>query len=95
MDFLLPAGLERPGFAMVRLGQHRIGRQLVDEFVHFGGLDGDDPRLLADIIQNDVPQSGTPPEISVVDGGVDVIVPVIQLSREYGAVDGASVPDIE
>ena len=50
-----------------------------------------DPLLLADIIQNDVPQSGTPPEISVVDGGVDVIVPVIQLSREYGAVDGASV----
>ena len=50
-----------------------------------------DALLLADVIQNDTPQSGTPPEISVVGRRIDVIVPVIQLSKQYGAVDGAEV----
>lgn len=46
---------------------------------------------LADIIQNDTPQSGTPPEISVVGRRIDVVVPVIQLSKQFGVVDGANV----
>jgi VWFA-related protein len=47
-----------------------------------------DPFLLADIIQNDTPQSGTPPAISVAGRRLDVLVPVIQLSRQLGAVKG-------
>ena len=50
-----------------------------------------DALLLADIIENDTPQSGTPPEVSVAGGRVDVVVPVIQLSKQYGAVEGAKV----
>jgi hypothetical protein len=50
-----------------------------------------DALRLADIIQNDTPQSGTPPEIAVVGRRLDVIVPVIQLSKQFGAVDGAEV----
>ncbi|HEV8434962.1 MAG TPA: VWA domain-containing protein [Thermoanaerobaculia bacterium] len=46
---------------------------------------------LADIIQNDTPQSGTPPEISVVGRRIDVVVPVIQLSKQFGAAYGANV----
>jgi VWFA-related protein len=40
---------------------------------------------LADIIQNDTPQSGTPPEISITDRRLDVMVPVVQLSKQLGA----------
>ncbi|HEY2322304.1 MAG TPA: hypothetical protein VGJ82_05500, partial [Thermoanaerobaculia bacterium] len=50
-----------------------------------------DALLLADIIENDTPQSGTPPEVSVAGGRVDVVVPVMQLSKQYGAVEGAAV----
>lgn len=46
---------------------------------------------IADIIQNDTPQSGTPPEISVIGRRLDVIVPVIQLSEQLGAVDGVQM----
>lgn len=55
----------------------------------FASKSAPDALLLADIIQNDTPQSGTPPEISVADRRIDVIVPVIQLSKQFGAVDGA------
>jgi VWFA-related protein len=48
-----------------------------------------DPFLLADIIQNDTPQSGTPPSISVVGRRIEVLVPVILLSRQFGSVKGA------
>jgi len=48
-----------------------------------------DPFLLADIIQNDTPQSGTPPEVSVVGRRIEVAVPIVQLSREFGSVKGA------
>jgi VWFA-related protein len=50
-----------------------------------------DALRLADIVQNDTPQSGTPPEISVIGRRLDVIVPVIQLSKQLGAVDRAQV----
>ncbi|HEX7139979.1 MAG TPA: VWA domain-containing protein [Vicinamibacterales bacterium] len=50
-----------------------------------------DTLRLADIIQNDTPQTGTPPEISIVGRRIDVVVPVIQLSKQYGAVEGAQV----
>jgi hypothetical protein len=50
---------------------------------------GPDPFVLADIIQNDTPQSGTPPVIALDGRRVDVIVPVIQLSKQFGAVDRA------
>jgi hypothetical protein len=50
-----------------------------------------DSLRLADIIQNDTPQSGTPPEISVVGRRIDVVVPVIQLSKQFGAAYGANV----
>lgn len=50
-----------------------------------------DSFVLADIIQNDTPQSGTPPEVLLADGRVEVIVPVVQLSKQFGAVDGAKV----
>jgi hypothetical protein len=50
-----------------------------------------DPFLLADIIQNDTPQSGTPPRISVVGRRIEVFVPVIRLSRELGVTEGAQV----
>lgn len=48
-----------------------------------------DALRLADIIQNDVPQTGTPPQISVVERRIDVIIPVVELSKELGAVDDA------
>lgn len=50
-----------------------------------------DTLQIADIIQNDTPQSGTPPELTVVGRRLDVRVPVIQLSNQLGAVDGAQV----
>lgn len=50
-----------------------------------------DPFVLADIIQNDTPQSGTPPEVSVIGRSIEVLVPVIQLSRQFGPVKGAQV----
>jgi len=50
-----------------------------------------DALQLADIVQNDTPQTGTPPEVSVIGRRIDVIVPVIQLSKQLGAVDGATV----
>ena len=50
-----------------------------------------DALRLADIIQNDTPQTGTPPELSIVGNRIDVIVPAIQLSKQFGAVDGAQV----
>jgi VWFA-related protein len=50
-----------------------------------------DALRLADIIENDTPQSGTPPEISVVGRRIDVMVPLIELSQQLGGVDGATV----
>lgn len=47
-----------------------------------------DTLQIADIIQNDTPQSGTPPEVRVVGHRLDVMVPLIQLSKQLGAVDG-------
>jgi VWFA-related protein len=53
--------------------------------------DTPDPFLLADIIQNDIPQSGTPPKVSVVGRSIEVLVPVVQLSRQFEPVKGAQV----
>jgi VWFA-related protein len=50
-----------------------------------------DTLQLADIIQNDTPQSGTPPEISVVGRRIDILVPVIELSKQFGAIEGAEL----
>ena len=50
-----------------------------------------DPFVLADIIQNDTPQSGTPPAISVAGRHLEVLVPDVMLSRQFGAVSGAQV----
>jgi len=50
-----------------------------------------DPLQLADIIQNDTPQSGTPPKISVAEHRINVLIPVIDLSRQFGAIEGAKV----
>lgn len=50
-----------------------------------------DALRLADIVQNDTPQSGTPPQISVVGRRIDVTVPVVQLSKQLGPVDPAVV----
>jgi VWFA-related protein len=51
-----------------------------------------DALLLADIIQNDIPQSGTPPAFSFGEWPfIDVLVPARQLARELGAVREAKI----
>ncbi|HKS24674.1 MAG TPA: VWA domain-containing protein [Thermoanaerobaculia bacterium] len=50
-----------------------------------------DPLLLADIIQNDVPQSGTPPEVAVAGRRIEVLVPIRSLSRQLGALNAVQV----
>lgn len=50
-----------------------------------------DALRLADIIQNDTPQSGTPPEVTVVGRRLDVVIPLSRLSKQFGAVEGAQV----
>jgi len=50
-----------------------------------------DTLRIADIIQNDTPQSGTPPKISVAGRRIDLLVPVVDLSREFGAIEGAEL----
>jgi hypothetical protein len=62
----------------------------------FGGAvespDTRDTLLLADIIQNDIPQTGTPPIFAFnVRPFIDVVVPARQLAREHGAIKDASV----
>jgi hypothetical protein len=62
----------------------------------FGGAtDSPDTRdilLLADIIQNDIPQTGTPPLFAFnVRPFIDVVVPARQLAREHGAIKDAAV----
>jgi VWFA-related protein len=62
----------------------------------FGGAMGSpdtrDALLLADIIQNDIPQTGTPPLFAFnVRPFIDVVVPARQLAREHGAIKDASV----
>jgi VWFA-related protein len=55
-----------------------------------------DTLRIADIIQNDTPQSGTPqsgtpPKISVVGRRIDLLVPLVDLSRQFGAIEGAEL----
>jgi VWFA-related protein len=51
-----------------------------------------DALLLADIIQNDIPQSGTPPAFSFrTRPYIEVVVPARQLARELGVMKRASV----
>jgi len=50
-----------------------------------------DTLRIADIIQNDTPQSGTPPTISVEGRRIDLLVPVVDLSRQFGAIEGAEL----
>jgi hypothetical protein len=62
----------------------------------FGGAtespDTRDTLLLADIIQNDIPQTGTPPAFAFnVRPFIDVVVPARQLARERGAIKDAAV----
>ena len=62
----------------------------------FGGAaespDARDTLLLADIIQNDIPQTGTPPIFAFnVRPFIDVVVPARQLAREHRAIKDASV----
>jgi VWFA-related protein len=62
----------------------------------FGGAaespDARDTLLLADIIQNDIPQTGTPPIFAfTVRPFIDVVVPARQLARDHGAIKDASV----
>ena len=62
----------------------------------FGGAaespDARDTLLLADIIQNDIPQTGTPPLFAFnVRPFIDVVVPARQLAREHGSIKNASV----
>jgi hypothetical protein len=62
----------------------------------FGGAaespDARDTLLLADIIQNDIPQTGTPPVFAFnVRPFIDVVVPARQLAREHGSIKNASV----
>jgi VWFA-related protein len=52
----------------------------------------DDALLLADIIQNDIPQSGTPPAFSFATRPfIDIVVPARQLAKEFGAIKSAGV----
>jgi VWFA-related protein len=52
----------------------------------------EDALLLADIIQNDIPQSGTPPAFSFrTRPYIEVVVPVRQLARELGVIKRAGV----
>lgn len=54
--------------------------------------DARDTLLLADIIQNDIPQTGTPPLFAfIVRPFIDVVVPARQLAREHRAIKDASV----
>jgi VWFA-related protein len=49
-----------------------------------------DALLLADIIQNDIPQTGTPPMFSFMTRPfLDIIIPARQLARERGAIEDA------
>ncbi len=48
--------------------------------------------LLADIIQNDIPQSGTPAAFSFTTRPfIDILVPARQLAREHGAITDATL----
>jgi VWFA-related protein len=52
----------------------------------------DDSLLLADIIQNDIPQSGTPPAFSFrTRPYIEVVVPARQLAKELGVIKKAGV----
>ncbi|HEX3068505.1 MAG TPA: VWA domain-containing protein [Thermoanaerobaculia bacterium] len=52
----------------------------------------DDALLLADIIQNDIPQSGTPPAFSFrTRPYIEVVVPARQLAKELGVIKRAGV----
>ena len=52
----------------------------------------DDTLLLADIIQNDIPQSGTPPAFSFrTRPFIEVVVPARQLAKELGVIKRAGV----
>ena len=52
----------------------------------------DDTLLLADIIQNDIPQSGTPPAFSFrTRPYIEVVVPARQLAKELGVIKHAGV----
>jgi VWFA-related protein len=52
----------------------------------------DDALLLADIIQNDIPQSGTPPAFSFrTRPFIEVVVPARQLAKELGVIKRAGV----
>lgn len=54
--------------------------------------DANDRLLLADIIQNDIPQSGTPPRFAFTERPfIDVVVPSRQLAREHGAIPVANI----
>lgn len=51
-----------------------------------------DALLLADIIQNDIPQSGRPPAFSFGERPfIDVVIPARQLARELGAIKEAKL----
>jgi hypothetical protein len=51
-----------------------------------------DTLLLADIIQNDIPQTGTPPFFSFTTRPfIDVVIPARQLAREHGAINEATI----
>jgi hypothetical protein len=51
-----------------------------------------DALLLADIIQNDLPQTGTPPLFSFTTRPfIDIIIPARQLARERGAINEATL----
>ncbi|HSY50297.1 MAG TPA: VWA domain-containing protein [Thermoanaerobaculia bacterium] len=54
--------------------------------------DASDALLLADIIQNDIPQTGTPPAFSFTERPfIDVVVPARLLAKELGAIDDAKL----
>jgi VWFA-related protein len=51
-----------------------------------------DALLLADIIQNDIPQTGTPPMFSFMTRPyMDIIIPARQLARERGPIEDATL----
>ncbi len=53
---------------------------------------GIDPLRLADIIQNDIPQTGTPPVITFGEKPfLEVVIPARQLAKEFGAIQNASI----
>src|SRR5204863_401891 len=57
-----------------------------------GSPDTSDGLLLADIIENDIPQTGTPPAFSFMERpSIGIVVPMRQLAKEHGTLKEVTI----